>query len=514
MEIGAWQSFQYFGPELALLVTAAAVALLARFRRLDRVELGELAILGAAVSVFLAARLAGWGEVWIFGRTLIVDGFALFFKIVVAIATVAVLWISLESPPPARRDHGWACAVVLLTALGLDLMASAASLWMGYLAVELASLGLWTLCLAQGGVAPTRARCAVAVGTSLAMLCGVAWLAGFSRSADYEVVHARLLELGSTGRAPLALAVAVGAVLLAFPSRVLLAAWGRADRESPALDAFVAVGCAAAGLAFSIRLLLPVLSSHAAAGRWTEQPGPDWTWLVGTCAAAAMTIGNLGALRERSLRRLLAATAAAHVGYALLAVSSATDVGLEAALFYVVASGLSALGAFHVAALVERARGSDDLAACSGLLRGAGWPVGVGLGAFLLSLAGVPGLVGFPAKLHVLRAAALHAVRRLCEPRSVQLRPRIRRLLEGDRGNARARRCVGRRSLARLRRMLHGVARRGDGRPRPTRASAARPGEPVDPSPAPLTAPSPLRSRRRHALNDQGAWPGTKGKTS
>jgi NADH-quinone oxidoreductase subunit N len=340
---------------------------------------------------------------------LIVDGFAIFFTIVVGVVTVAILWISLETPPPASRDHGWTCALVLLVALGLDLMVSAATLWMGYLAVELASLGLWTLALSHGAGAPTRLRRAGAVCGSLVMLCGVAWLAGFSRSADYELVHAGLASLGSTGRTSLGLAVAVGAVLLAFPSRVLVAACGRADRGSPALDAFVAVGCAAAGLAFSIRFLLPVLSSRAGAGRWAEQPGPDWTWLVGTCAAAAMTIGNLGALREPSVRRLLTATAAAHVGYALLAVCSATDEGLEAALFYVVASGVAALGAFHIAALVERARGSDDLSACRGLLRGPGWPLGLALGAFLLSLAGVPGLVGFPAKLHVVQAVLARA---------------------------------------------------------------------------------------------------------
>jgi NADH:ubiquinone oxidoreductase subunit 2 (subunit N) len=235
------------------------------------------------------------------------------------------------------------------------------------------------------------------------MLCGVGWLVGFSQSADYELVHVGLAELGSAGQASLAVAVSVGAILLAFPSRVLIAAWGRTDRECPALDAFVAVGCAAGGLAFSMRILLPVLSTRAAAGRWAEQPGPDWTWLAGTCAVAVMTIGNLGALRERSVRRLLTATAAAQVGYALLAVSSATDAGLEAALFYVVASGLSALGAFHVAALVERERGRGDLGACRGLLRGAGWPAGLGLGVFLLSLAGVPGVIGFPAKIHVVR---------------------------------------------------------------------------------------------------------------
>jgi NADH-quinone oxidoreductase subunit N len=404
LEIAGSQSFVYFAPELALLITAGVISVLASFRRLDRSELGELAILGASVSVFLAARLAGWGEVWIFERLLVVDGFAILFTILVGMATVAVLWISLESPSQPNGEHGWSCALILIAALGLDLMAAVANLWMAYLAVELASLGLWALSLAQAAGPVGRARRAGAVSASLAMLGAVAWLAGFSQSADYERVHAGLGGIGSAAGVQLATAVAV--VLVAFPIRVLVAAWGKADRASPALDALVAVGFAAAGLAFSVRLLLPVLSTRAGAGRWVEQPGPDWTRLVAVCAAATMTIGNLGALRERSVRRVLVATAAAQLGYALLGVATATDAGLRAALFYVVASGLAALGAFHAAALVERARGSDDLDAYRGLLHGPYWPVGIGLGAFLLSLAGTPGFVGFPAKLHVFQAAA------------------------------------------------------------------------------------------------------------
>ena len=83
MEVGTWQSFAYFWPEVALAASALAVALLAVLERLDRSALGELAILGASLSVFFAARLAGWGEVWIFERSFAVDGFAVFFKILI-----------------------------------------------------------------------------------------------------------------------------------------------------------------------------------------------------------------------------------------------------------------------------------------------------------------------------------------------------------------------------------------------------------------------------------------------
>ena len=401
MEVGAAQSFAYFWPEVALAVSALAVALLAGIERLDRSELGELAILGASLSVFFAARLAGWGEVWIFERTFAVDGFAVFFKILIGVTTVGVLWIALESPLLRSGHQGRACVLVLLAALGLDLMASAASLWIAFLAVELASRALWAL-LHEPEVDPAAAPRWSAV-RGVWMLCGVAWLAGFSQSGDYEDLHRAVFELAPQN--PLLLALALSAVLLAFPLRILAAASGREPRQAAALDAFIAVGFTAAGLALSMRVLFPVLSTPGAAGRWTHAAGLDWPRMLSVASVAAMTVGNLGALREQSLRRLLVATAIAHVGYALVGVTAASDRGFQAALFYVASFCIPALGAFHLAALIGEAQGSEGFDAMRGLLRGRQMPIGIVLGVFLLSLAGVPPLIGFRAKLHVFGTA-------------------------------------------------------------------------------------------------------------
>src|SRR5439155_6696542 len=169
MELGVLESWQYFWPEVALAATALTVAAFGRFRRLDQSGLGELAILGTACSVFLAARLAGWGEVWIFERALVVDGFAVFFKIVVGIATVAVLWISLESAEVTGAGEGDACALVLVAAFALDLMASAANLWIGYAAGEIASLALWKLAHRSALAAASCSGKLAPIGVSLSM---------------------------------------------------------------------------------------------------------------------------------------------------------------------------------------------------------------------------------------------------------------------------------------------------------------------------------------------------------
>jgi len=400
MEVGLYDSVGYVWPEIALLATAIVVALLAGIERLDRAAVGELAVLGASVSVFFAARLAGWGEVWIFGRSLVVDGFAVYFKIFIGVATVAALWISLESPA-SGGDAGRASALVLGAASGLDLMASASSLWSCYLAVEIACLALWRLASTNPATSPRSSQLGAAV-VSVAMLCGVAWIAGFSRSTDYERVHEVLSRV--VLRHPLPLTLAAGALLAGFPSRVWLTASARESKVAPAVDVFVAVAFTAAGVALSIRLLFPVISTPGDGGRWAHAAGLDWTRLLSVAAVAAMTIGNLGALREQSLRRLLVAAAVAQLGYAILGMTLASDEGVRATLFYVAAFTVAALGAFHLAAVIERSRGTDDLSACHGLLRGRSAVIGVAFAVFLLSLAGMPSLVGFPAKLHVLGA--------------------------------------------------------------------------------------------------------------
>ncbi len=403
MELSALESWQYFWPEVALAATALTVAALARLRGLDRSGLGELAILGAAVSVFLAARLAGWGEVWIFERALVVDGFAVFFKIVIGLATVAVLWIALESARFAGESEGDACALALVAALALDLMASAASLWIGYVSVEIASLALWRLVHGSDSAVGTFPGRFAGMVVSVSMLGAVAWIAGFCGSADYEGVHRAVFELAPGNEFVLALAAT--AFLVAFPSRVLIATASSEAGEESSLDAFVAVAFTAAGLALSGRLLVGVLSEPGAEGRWAHPAGLDWSRTLAASSVAAMTIGNLGALRERSLQRVLVATSMAHVGYAMLGLASASDRGLEAALFYLAAFSVASLGAFHLAALITRANGSDDLDACRGLLRGRGTLAGFSLALFLLSLAGMPLLVGFFAKLHLFAAA-------------------------------------------------------------------------------------------------------------
>lgn len=401
MDLGPRQSLEYLSPEIALGVAALAVWWLGRFDRLDRTGLGEIAILGAALSVFLAARLSGWGEVWLLERLFLVDGLAVFFKILVGLAAVAVLWIWLESATVARE--GEVCALVLSAAVALDLMASAANLASAYLCVELASAALWGLTHRAGpGDSRVRAAGAVAAAVSLLMLGAACWLAGFAGSPDYERIHRAIFDLAPDS--PFAVACAAMAIVIALPARLWIATATRGAHVRAALAAFAALAFAAGGLALCMRLLFAVLSSPGADGGWMGPPGLDWRPPLTAAAVVAMTLGNLAGLRERSLPRLLAVCSIAQVGYALLGLAAATRAGLEATLLYLAATAPASLGAFHASALITRAAGREEIESCRGLLRVAGSSAGLALAVSLLSLSGLPPLAGFVGRRRLLGA--------------------------------------------------------------------------------------------------------------
>ena len=407
LEIAGSQSFAYFGPELALLRDGAVVALLARFRRLDRSELGELAILGASVSVLLAVAARGLGRGVDLraraGRRRLRD----LVHDLVGIATVAILWISLESPPPASGDHGWSCALVLLDRSGSRPHGRrSANLWMAYLAVELASLGLWTLSLAQIERASRRsARRAAAVGASLAMLGAVAWLAGFAQSADYELVHARLAGVGfgrrecrSRSRSPRC-CWRCRAACSSRRGGGRIASLSRSTRSSPWVSRPRAWR---SRCAFSCRCLSTRAAARALGGAARPRLGVARRRLRGC--------GDDHRQSRRAPRAVRAPRARRHGGRARRVRAARRGVGdrrrptgrsvLRGGLGVVGARRVSRRGAHRASAGQRRPRGLSGLAARWRLA------LGIGLGVFLLSLAGVPGLVGFPAKLQVLQAAA------------------------------------------------------------------------------------------------------------
>jgi NADH-quinone oxidoreductase subunit N len=134
----------------------------------------------------------------------------------------------------------------------------------------------------------------------------------------------------------------------------------------------------------------------------------DWVWVLATLAALTMTVGNLAALRQTNLKRMLAYSSIAHAGYVLVGLAAGNEAGISAVLFYLLAYAFMNVGAFAVIIAVGRFEdangGGETLEDISGLATRKPW-LAAAMALFMLSLAGVPPLVGFMGKLYVFGAA-------------------------------------------------------------------------------------------------------------
>jgi len=168
--------------------------------------------------------------------------------------------------------------------------------------------------------------------------------------------------------------------------------------------AFLAVGSKAAGFALLIRFFYPVISHVTSAGTWQFVPGVDWPQLVLVLSMVTMTLGNLAALSQRNLKRLLAYSSIAHAGYTLMGFVVLSNDGLRAMMFYLIAYYLMNLGAFLVVMIVANASGREDIDGMRGLAWRGGAAPAVAMAVFLFSLTGLPPLAGFIGKFYLFAA--------------------------------------------------------------------------------------------------------------
>jgi NADH-quinone oxidoreductase subunit N len=163
--------------------------------------------------------------------------------------------------------------------------------------------------------------------------------------------------------------------------------------------AFIASGSKLAGFFIFYQVMVLGLAGAEGSGTWHAYAS-GWVPVVAIVAALSMVLGNLVAIRQTSVRRLLAYSAIAHAGYMLLGILSHTDQSLGALLYYAITYALTVLGAFGVVAVVEEEAGGDTISDFAGLSRRAPVPSFCML-IFLLSLAGIPPLAGFFGKFYL-----------------------------------------------------------------------------------------------------------------
>lgn len=396
------------------LVAAAAVvqfALAAVWRDRPRTLGAVLAVIGFAGG--LGATVWQWGSQGLteatqpllatqslLGDMVAVDGVALFTRFTVCAVGIIAVPLGFAYLEERRIHRGEYYPLLLFTATGMTLLASSADLIMVFIAIEVFSLALFILTgFARRDLNSQEAAIKyflVGAFSSALLLYGIALVYGLAGSTNIAAAGQALAALD----APPGLVIAALALLLAgFGYKLAFVPfhmWSPdAYQGAPTpVTAFMAAAVKAAAFA----ALLRVFVGSFAALSWS------WVPVVWVVAALTMLVGALLAVVQSDVKRMLAYSAIAHAGYALVGVVAVSRGGVSGTLFYLLVYAFMSLGAFGVLALVER-RSHKSMTVAD--LRGFGrrYPVPAGMfGLFLLSLAGIPPTAGFAAKFAVFRA--------------------------------------------------------------------------------------------------------------
>ena len=401
--------FMAVAPEIALAVTALLVLATDLALRGDAKQLTNfVAMIGTVVAIVLTASL--WGEErTTFGGQFVVNEYAVVFKLMFLGSLLAILSISWRYFAEERYFQGEYYFLLVTSFIGMLLMPSARDLLLLFVALETVSIPGFVLAgLRKRDLYSSEAALKfflIGVLSVAMMLFGMSLVYGFTGTTNLEGIAAAI----AAGPAPIPLLLAsVMLVIVGFGfkiSAVPFHFWAPdtyAGSPMP-VAAMLAVASKAAGFAGLVAITFIAF----------EPLAEVWAPVLGVLAILTMTTGNLIALQQRDLVRLLAYSSVAQAGYMLipfgLARSGAgagvvNDAAVQAVLFYLIAYAVMNIGAFGAAIAVNRRTGIRSLAGYAGLASRS--PVlAIGMTVFLLSLGGAPPTVGLWAKFAIVQAA-------------------------------------------------------------------------------------------------------------
>jgi NADH-quinone oxidoreductase subunit N len=334
-----------------------------------------------------------------------IDDVALELDILFAIGGIAAVLMSWRGIAPREAGHGEYHALMLFSVFGMAVFVSAQNLITLFLGIELLSIPLYVLCASEtrreGSLESGLKYLIVGSVGSATLVYGLALIYGATGSTDFATIGAALsqgkLAGGVLGNPMVYTGLGLSVVGFAFKASVAPFHQWTPDVYEGAptpITAFMATATKAAALGVFLRFF-----DVAAIGAQNT-----WAPLIATIAAITMIVGNVGALGQSSLKRMLGYSGVAQAGYLLAGVVVGTRLGVQATMFYLMAYFAMNLAAFAVIVAEERQRPDGDyLSALSGL--GArnpwlAWPMTIGM----LGLAGIPGTVGFIGKFQLISA--------------------------------------------------------------------------------------------------------------
>jgi len=394
-------------PEYVLTLAGVIIMLVEPLlpARSSRKPLGWLAILAALAAGLAAWYQLGFGTLHAFFGTIQTDAFSVFFHLLIAAVVLVTLLGSLDYFEGNASHAGEYFALVLFGAVGMMLMTSSVELLMVFIGLEISSISTYIMAgFRKGNATATESSIKYFLLGSFAtafFLYGIALAFGATGSTSILAIAQTLATSATPRLAFLSLAmilIGLGFKVSAAPFHV----WTPDVYQGAPAPVVGLMSTAPKAAAFAVMLRITFSGFAGMEHRWSTL-----LWIL---AALSMTIGNLGALLQRDVKRMLAYSSIAHAGYLLVAFTAFPQDGIAAACFYTAAYAAMNVGAFTVitqlAGYDEHARTIDDYAGLA--LK---HPIlAATFGFFLLSLIGIPFTGGFFGKFYVF-TAALHSGR-------------------------------------------------------------------------------------------------------
>ncbi len=390
-------------PELVIIITAALVMFLDLFVEDKRIT-GYLSLLGLAGAAVASFMLFGRSPAPAFQDMAVSDGYSLVLNLIFIITAALSVLIALSYLNDKDMQRGEYYTLILFSTGGMMLMGAATDLIVVFLGLEIMSIALYVLAafnrrqMASGEAG--MKYFVLGAFASAFFLYGAALLYGATGFTNLRAIGDWFTpERGNLGD-PIAL-VGLGLLLVGFAFKVAAVPfqWWTPDVYHGAptsVTAFMSVGAKAAGFAALVRLLMVSFDRAFTL---------DWQIAVAGLAFITMTGGNMAALAQKDVKRMLAYSSIAHAGYILVGVVPGTMAGVKGVLFYLMAYAFMNIGAFAVIAVLERRNAIGSTISDYAGLAARNPLLALAMALFMFSLTGIPPFVGFWGKLYVFRAA-------------------------------------------------------------------------------------------------------------
>ena len=397
------QDLGFFYPEIILTATFLAVLLadIFPFSNKDKI-IPFISLAGLLLSIYFSFQLIEVQDRFLFGKMMIVDHLSVFFRIFFAFSSLIIVLLSM----PTFKRSGEYYALILMTTLGMYFMASSTHIVMIVISLEIVGVSSYVLAgfrrsEQRSSEASLKFMLYGAVSTGV-MLYGFSFLYGITGSANLYGIREYLLQFPVNDlmvfMSMLFILAGIGYKITMVPFHF----WCPDVYEGAPtpVTAFFSVGPKVAGIALLIRFLYAGLSEQLSGvtNTWVPVIGVDIALLLAILSAVTMTLGNLAALGQTNIKRLLAYSSIAHAGYILMGFTIFSSEGVYAVLFYVVTYLFMNFGAFIVVDAIALRLKSEDIEKYRGLGTRAPF-MAFSLTIFLIALTGLPPTAGFVGKL-------------------------------------------------------------------------------------------------------------------